>query len=252
MSLVLVSPLTVLLLGTAVVAVEGQEHNWKVARLMNDTNFASHNIVGGGCGRNPTKSKYATAVECQAACDQAALCDMWTFVVQPKSGATGPLCCLKSCTVAGKRECEQPNKEVGCVSGVKNVTAYLAEPPPAPPPPCSGTGCFEFAVDWSSASAATSMPTLGRFGVRKVEAFVYPQDGKTYAYADIVNYTCPTWSAKNLTSCPPGEFYYPDSYSTEVGVFSSADGKTVRTRTSVSHSFRIELIVYQDRLRTSI
>jgi len=80
--------------------------------------------------------------------------------------------------------------------------------------------CFNFTVDWKSGTAATSFPTKG-FGVRKVEAFVYPLDGKTYAYADIVKYTCATWP-----ECLPGEYYYPDSYSTEVGVFSSSDGKT--------------------------
>ena len=48
-----------------------------------------------------------------------------------------------------------------------------------------------------------------------MEAFVYPPDGRTYAYADIVNYTCAAWT-KDPKSCPPGEWYYPDSYSTEV------------------------------------
>ena len=40
---------------------------------------------------------------------------------------------------------------------------------------------------------------------------MYPADGVTYAFADIVNYSDP---------------YYPGSYSSEIGVFSSADGKT--------------------------
>eukprot|EP00937_MAST-01D_sp_MAST-1D-sp2_P005452 g5452.t1 len=69
---------------------------------------------------------------------------------------------------------------------------------------------FNFVVDWSSGGANTSFPTT-KFGVRKVEAFVYPLDGTTYAYADVVNYSDP---------------HYPDSYSSEIGVFSSADGKT--------------------------
>ena len=54
-------------------------------------------------------------------------------------------------------------------------------------------------------------PSTANFSVRKLEAFHYPPDGKTYAYADIVNYS---------------SYYYPDSYSTEVGVFSSQDGST--------------------------
>lgn len=48
---------------------------------------------------------------------------------------------------------------------------------------------------------------------------------RRYAYADIVNYTCANWTTAP-SSCPPGEYYYPDSYSTEVGVFSSPDGFT--------------------------
>jgi hypothetical protein len=47
--------------------------------------------------------------------------------------------------------------------------------------------------DATSGNATTSFPTLGRFGVRKVEAFVYEPDGRTYAYADVVNYTCAAW-----------------------------------------------------------
>jgi hypothetical protein len=203
------------------VPAAAQQHDWAVMRSMNSTNFASHNIVGGGCDPD-VASNHTTARQCQAACDGEGECDMWTFVAKPKTGV-GPLCCLKTCTVGGVRQCEPPEREDGCVSGVKNVTAYLAVPAPAP---CTGTNCFQFTVDWNSGNSSTSFPTLGRFGIRKVEAFVYPKDGKTYAYADIVNYTCPTWSARNTSSCLPGEWYYPDSYSTEVGVFSSADGMT--------------------------
>ena len=48
---------------------------------------------------------------------------------------------------------------------------------------------FTLSVDWSSGGLnVTNFPTHG-FGVRKVEAFVYPPDGVTYAFADIVNYT---------------------------------------------------------------
>ena len=47
--------------------------------------------------------------------------------------------------------------------------------------------------------------------MRKLEAIYYPLDKRTYAYVDIVNYSDP---------------YYPASYSSEVGVYSSPDGKT--------------------------
>ena len=86
---------------------------------------------------------------------------------------------------------------------------------------------LSFSVDWESGGENTSFPTGGAFGVRKVEAFFYPPDGSFYAYppprntatrrlpagryADVVNFTDP---------------YYPDSYSSEVGAFSSADGVT--------------------------
>ena len=69
---------------------------------------------------------------------------------------------------------------------------------------------FAFGVDWTSGGAATTLPAP-TFAVRKLEAFVWPLDNRTYAYADIVNYTDP---------------YYPVSYSSEVGVFSSTDGLT--------------------------
>jgi hypothetical protein len=55
------------------------------------------------------------------------------------------------------------------------------------------------------------MGTFHPLQVRKIEAIFYPPDGKTYAYVDIVNFT---------------DVYYPDSYSSEVGVYSSADGRT--------------------------
>ena len=70
--------------------------------------------------------------------------------------------------------------------------------------------CFSLAVDWASGGPATTLPTAN-FSVRKLEAFHYPPDGRTYAYADIVNYSDP---------------YYPISYSSEVGAFSSPDGFT--------------------------
>jgi len=45
--------------------------------------------------------------------------------------------------------------------------------------------------------------------VRKLEIIYYPLDNCTYAYGDIINYSDP---------------YYPNSYSSEVGVFSSKTG----------------------------
>jgi hypothetical protein len=83
-------------------------------------------------------------------------------------------------------------------------------PPPPPPPPPSSADVFSFAVDWSSGGAATTLPAP-TFAVRKLEAFVWPKDNRTYAYGDIVNYSDP---------------FYPVSYSSEVGVFSSTDGLT--------------------------
>ena len=68
---------------------------------------------------------------------------------------------------------------------------------------------FKLGVEWSSGGAATTLPAP-TFAVRKLEAFVWT-DNRTYAYADIVNYT---------------DSYYPVSYSSEVGVFSSPDGFT--------------------------
>lgn len=75
---------------------------------------------------------------------------------------------------------------------------------------CEGPLCFNFTVDWSSGSAASTLPTFN-FSVRKVEYVYYPADAHTYAYADIVNFT---------------DLYYPGSYSSEVGVFSSPNGRT--------------------------
>ena len=83
-------------------------------------------------------------------------------------------------------------------------------PPPPPPAPCSGPSCFSFSVDWASGGAASSLPTAN-FSVRKLEAVYYPPDRRTYAYVDIINYT---------------SLYYPASYSTEVGVYSSPNGFT--------------------------
>ena len=77
-------------------------------------------------------------------------------------------------------------------------------------PTASHLARFSFAVDWSSGGAATTLPAP-TFAVRKLEAFVWPKDNRTYAYGDTVNYSDP---------------FYPVSYSSEVGVFSSTDGLT--------------------------
>ena len=68
---------------------------------------------------------------------------------------------------------------------------------------------FRFSVDWKSGTDATTLPTGttrggGGFGVRKIEYINVPAASTWYAYADIVNYSDP---------------YYPDSYSSEIGVF---------------------------------
>ena len=49
---------------------------------------------------------------------------------------------------------------------------------------------FGFDVDWGTGGAATTLP-VHSFAVRKLEAFVWPTDNRTYAYADIVNYSDP-------------------------------------------------------------
>ena len=78
-------------------------------------------------------------------------------------------------------------------------------------PPGAHT-CFSFGVDWSSGDASSTLPSTNlSFSVRKLEAVYYPPDGKTYAYVDVVNFS---------------DYFYPTSYSSEVGVFSSPDGRT--------------------------
>ena len=69
---------------------------------------------------------------------------------------------------------------------------------------------FTFAVNWSSGGPDTTLPAAG-FAVRKVEFIYYAPDRRTYAYADVINYTDPA---------------YPESFGSEVGVFSSSDGRT--------------------------
>lgn len=148
----------------------------KYSRFMPGYNFPSHNIEG--CG-NAISHFPGTAEDCQAACDSLKSCDMWTFC----SGhgrddpVPRPWCCLKGCwsNASGLADCPPPIREANTTSGVKNVTAYGVRPPP---PPCKGNTCFQFTFDEASGNASTSFPTLGRFGVRKVEAIVH--SGITY------------------------------------------------------------------------
>merc|ERR1712166_268070 len=76
--------------------------------------------------------------------------------------------------------------------------------------PPGADNCFSFEVDWSSGGAETTLP-IANFSVCKLEALFYPPDGRTYAYVDVVNFS---------------DYYYAASYSSEVGVFSSPDGRT--------------------------
>jgi hypothetical protein len=194
-----------------------------VTRFMNNTNFPAHNLPGGGC--DPVvPSNYTTPKACQAACDGAPRCDMWTFVParSPGNPSHMPWCCQKTCaggkpTVSGEEGggssgddgfrsrrggCEPPDTIEGVVSGAKRPADWL-------PPNCTSQYCFSFQPDWASGGPTTTLPT-SNFSVRKLEAVRY-RDGRTYAFADIVNFT---------------DFWYPDSYSSEIGVFSSANGLT--------------------------
>ena len=194
------------------VAIAGHAPVPAVARLMTDANFPSHNLAGGGCAP-VVASNHTTPQQCQAACDAATLCDMWTFVpahTPSHNQGASPWCCLKTCYLTrtakaglGHGGCELPNAAVGVVSGAKNPADWL------PPSPCNGTYCFGFQPGWASGSPATTLPNAN-FSVRKMQAIYYPRDGMTYAYVDVVNFT---------------DAYYPDSYSSEIGVFSSADGR---------------------------
>ena len=64
---------------------------------------------------------------------------------------------------------------------------------------------FAVSVDWSSASL---LPTFN-FSVRQLNAIVWPEDNHTYAFADIVPFEDP---------------YYPASYSSAIGIYSSPNG----------------------------
>lgn len=45
-----------------------------VSRLMNNTNFRSHNMPNGGCNPDITSANFTTALKCQAACDALPPC----------------------------------------------------------------------------------------------------------------------------------------------------------------------------------
>ena len=66
---------------------------------------------------------------------------------------------------------------------------------------------FGVSVDWV---AGSPLPTYN-FSVRQLNAIVWPADGHTYAYTDIV---------------PFSDRYYPASYNSAIGVYSSANGHT--------------------------
>lgn len=185
---------------TAVVTTMTVSASNPVSRFMPGMNFPSHNLPGGGC--DPVvSSNLSAAADCQHMCDSLSSCVMWTWVASGRQYPKSPWCCLKGCNNSDPEStCPMPAPENGTVSGVKDPQTYSQ---------CMGPHCFTFLVDWPSGSQQTTFPTQN-FSVRKVEAFVYPSDGKTYAYVDVVNYS---------------DVYYPDSYSSEIGVYSSLDGR---------------------------
>ena len=60
-------------------------------------------------------------------------------------------------------------------------------------------------------NAHTHAYTQETYAVRKLEVIYYPPDQTWYGYADIVNFT---------------DHFYPNSYSSEIGAFSSPNGKS--------------------------
>ena len=90
------------------------------------------------------------------------------------------------------------------------LSAFSSSAATTLPAPANTSTAFTFTYDAASGSPATTLPAPS-FSVRKVQAIYYPADNRTYAYADIVNFSDP---------------FYPVSYSSEVGVFSSPDGFT--------------------------
>ena len=70
---------------------------------------------------------------------------------------------------------------------------------------------FSPVVNFSSGVLLPGGGTLGaNFSVRKLDGIYFAPEARYYAYADIIDFD---------------NFYYPDSYDTNVGVFSSADGR---------------------------
>jgi hypothetical protein len=144
-----------------------------------------------------------TVPDCEVRCSADATCRGFTFPERTSDRRCWLYASVKSLQrVRGDDYYERP--------GAAPTPPAPPAPPPAPPPPCTGPTCFTFRPDWSSGSAASTLPTAN-FSVRKLEAVVWPRDNRTYAYVDIVDYA---------------SIYYPASYSTEVGVYSSPNGFT--------------------------
>ena len=67
---------------------------------------------------------------------------------------------------------------------------------------------FEVVIDRTSASPDNQLPTYN-FSVRQFSTAYWPGDSRTYGYADIV---------------PFNDSFYPTSYSSYIGIYSSPDG----------------------------
>ena len=115
-------------------------------------------------------------------CSRLALVTLLPPIITPQvpnrpatpSQPAGPWCCLKSCEVEDG-SCPQPTKESGVVSGARDPATYDK---------CAGSECFTLNVDWASGNSNPARvlhhPSVANFSVRKLEAFYYPPDGKTY------------------------------------------------------------------------
>eukprot|EP00035_Acanthoeca_spectabilis_P002600 m.88540 g.88540 ORF g.88540 m.88540 type:complete len:961 (+) comp11655_c0_seq1:149-3031(+) len=140
------------------------------ARVMNDTNFHSDNIVDGGCAPLPFREvNYTTYEPCQAACDLMPICDMWTFV-EPNVRPGAPWCCLKTCHSDSDPNCPAPVPDVGVIAGVKRSTnssdgRYHLPPTYSPEylaGPGNGDTSYELALcRWGLAAALDLAAELG-------------------------------------------------------------------------------------------
>ena len=54
---------------------------YDVSRLMNNTNFPSHNLPNGGCNPDVRTENFTTAVKCQKACDALHACDVREYTL---------------------------------------------------------------------------------------------------------------------------------------------------------------------------